>query len=261
LSSRTKAAVDDIFSVNNVSSTGLMIQIVGKIVDNLNASLSNNIDQADDSADTSMEKQKWRDLALLSDSRDAAAGGQLRIPKPGDNGVSFRQAAQMVLGNFNEDYLSQDADLKKQVEDMLGFKLGTISVLDLLQTAIDPSTVSAEKVDKVLTNGLAGEKGSKVSQRLDRAAQRSQSVDQAVANALHKSPGDEVDSDTMAEDRKAVAAAEAHDKLEKVISRQEKVAKNNKAAGETGESWDPRPTNFQDGRLTGYCDGQSAHAG
>jgi hypothetical protein len=87
----------------------------------------------------------------------------------------------------------------------------------------------------VLSDGLAGQKGSKVSQRLERAAKGPRSVDEAVGDALTKSPIDEVDDDTLAEDRQAIANAVAQDKLEKVQSMQERVSKIDKDAAKPGE--------------------------
>jgi hypothetical protein len=227
VSARANAAINDIFSVNYVTPTELLIRMVEKTADFLNDKLSDNADKSGDTAAESTAKEKWRDTALISNARGEAADGKLKIPKVGEDGVTFRDVAQRILDTFNESYLSTDRELKKALESMTGFRLNGMTVTDLLKAAVDPKSESAEKVESVLTNILAGQKGSKVSQRLERTAKGPQSAGEAIADAVDKSPLDTVDSDTIAEDRKAIAAAIAHDKLESIILMQEHAAKAN----------------------------------
>lgn len=222
--SRATEDISALFSVHHVTSTELMIRMVERVAGWLNEELSENVDQPGDELEVQLEKVEWRKDALKLDYRDKAAAGELSIPMPGENGVTFRQAARMILDMFNEDYLSTNRELKKELEDMIGFRLDGITVLDLLQAAVDPESEVAEKVDDVLSNGLAGMAGSKVSQRLERAAQGSQTVDGAITDALHKSPIDEVDEETLAEDREAIENARAHAKLDMVLEMQESAS-------------------------------------
>jgi hypothetical protein len=225
VSARSNAAINDIFSVNYVTPTELLIRMVEKTADFLNGKLSDNADKNSDTSADAKAKSNWRDTALISDVRGDAADGKLKIPKIGEDGVTFRDVAQRILNTFNENYLSTDRELKKALESMTGFRLSGMTVTDLLKAAVDPKSESAEKVENVLTNILAGQKGSKISQRLERTAKGPQSAGEAVADVVDKSPLDTVDADTIAEDRKAIAAAIAHDKLESIILLQDRAAK------------------------------------
>jgi hypothetical protein len=225
VSARSNAAINDIFSVNYVTPTELLIRMIEKTADFLNGKLSDNADKEGDTAAVARAKSDWRDTALITDARGDAADGKLKIPKIGEDGVTFRNVAQRILDTFNENYLSTDRELKKALESLTGFRLNGMTVTDLLKAAVDPKSKSAEKVENVLENILAGQKGSKVSQRLERTAKGPQSAGEAVADVVDKSPLDTVDADTIAEDRKAIGAAIAHDKLESIILLQERATK------------------------------------
>lgn len=166
-----------------------------------------------------------------------AARGELSIPQPDD--ATFRQVARMILNMFNEDFLDTHSELKKELEDMIGFRLNGISVLDLLRAVVEPDSKLAEKIENALADGLAGMEGSKVSQRLERAEQGPQTVEAAIADALNTSPIDEVDPETMAEDQQAIENAKVHAKLEGVLDMQDRAQEGSKTerTGHEDDAW------------------------
>lgn len=141
----------------------------------------------------------------------------------------------MILNMFNEDFLDTHSELKKELEDMIGFRLNGISVLDLLRAVVEPDSKLAEKIE----NALAGMEGSKVSQRLERAEQGPQTVEAAIADALNTSPIDEVDPETMAEDQQAIENAKVHAKLEGVLDMQDRAQEGSKTerTGHEDDAW------------------------
>lgn len=166
-----------------------------------------------------------------------AARGELSIPQPDD--ATFWQVARMILNMFNEDFLDTHSELKKELEDMIGFRLNGISVLDLLRAVVEPDSKLAEKIENALADGLAGMEGSKVSQRLERAEQGPQTVEAAIADALNTSPIDEVDPETMAEDQQAIENAKVHAKLEGVLDMQDRAQEGSKTerTGHEDDAW------------------------
>jgi len=154
--STANEAVSAYFSVHHVTANELIIKMVGHIAGRLNAELAANADHSDDTAEVSAQKEKWRQTALKLPFRDAAANGELTLPKPSDNGITFREVAQIILDMFNHDFLAKHSDLVKELEDMIGFHLGGLTLLDILQAAADPDSSVAERVDKALAKGLAG---------------------------------------------------------------------------------------------------------
>ncbi|MGO4830777.1 hypothetical protein AB4144_00515, partial [Rhizobiaceae sp. 2RAB30] len=134
--------------------------------------------------------------------------------------------------------LSQDRELTKLLEDMIGFRLDSMTVGDLLEAMVDPGGDAARKVKDVMNEGLAGQTGSKVSRRMERAASGPKSVEEAVAEALRPSV-DEVDRETIAEDLQAIGNARAHEKLEQAAKLPEDIAEALEEAS---------PTDRQQGR-------------
>lgn len=163
--SAANEAVSSYFSVHHVTANELIIKMVGHIAGRLNAELSANADQPDDNVDAGRDNAKWRETAVKLPFRDAAAAGELTLPKPGDNGITFRDVAQTILGMFTHDYLAKHSALVKELEDMIGFHLGGLTLLDILQAAADPESSVAERVDKALAKGLAGREEEPYSRR------------------------------------------------------------------------------------------------
>lgn len=214
-------SISKMFSVHHVTPTELMIRMTERIAGRLNSELAANADNGNDAPGEAQNKSDWRERALNSDYRDMAARGELSIPQPDD--ATFRQVARMILNIFNEDFLDTHSELKKELEDMIGFRLNGISVLDLLRAVVEPDSKLGEKVENALANGLAGMEGSKVLQRLERAGQGAQTVEAAIADALNTSPIDEVAPETKAEDQEAIENAKVQAKLEEVLDMQDRA--------------------------------------
>lgn len=227
-----KAPVKDIAAVNeyyfgsHLTPTELMFSMMEKVVGYLNEKLDAGRDGAQPEVDAA---NKWRRTALRDDIK-VGSERDFSIPVPGEEGFSFRRVAQFIKDKFNVGVLSQDHQLVKMLEQLVGFRLDGMSVDDLLQSFIDPGGKEAERVREVLSEGLAGETGSKASQRLEDAAEGAKSVAEAVDAAVNKKQTDEVDEETQAEDIKAIRAAKAREALEKAAELPEKVEKAAKAA-------------------------------
>ncbi|BCH34348.1 hypothetical protein MesoLjLc_62780 [Mesorhizobium sp. L-8-10] len=202
-------AVNDYYFGGHLTVTEAMTKLFEHVVGYLNDKLALGRDGA---AMDAAAGDAWRDKALRDDI-EINGKDDFSLPKPGENGFSFQRVSRMIQSAFNVDFLSQDRELKKLLEDMIGFRLDGMTVADLLEAMVDPGSEAAEKVKDVLNEGLAGQTGSKVSQRMERAASGPQSVEQAVAAALRPSIG-EVDRETVAEDLEAIGNARAHQKLQ-----------------------------------------------
>lgn len=177
--SAANEAVSALFSVHHVTANELIIKMVGHIAGRLNAELSANADHPDDTADLSVQKDKWRQTALKPAFQDQAADGDLTLPKPGTDGITVGEVAKIILHIFNHDYLAKHSELKKELEGMIGFHLGGLSLLDILHAAADPESSAAKRVDEALTRGLAGQEG-------DPGANGSLSVRSALAVAVYE---------------------------------------------------------------------------
>ena len=202
-----------------------MFALVEKAVDYLNGKL--NLGR-DGDAEGVKAGNEWRDKALR-DNINVNSDRDFSIPKPGENGVTFRAVAKMIQETFDTGYLSQDSDLRKLLEDTVGFRLDGMSVADLFEAFVEPEGDAAKRVYEVLSEGLAGQAGSKATQRLEDAASGPRSVEETVGDQ-RKSSIDVVDEETLADELKAIKAAEATEKLEEAAALPEKIEKALKEA-------------------------------
>lgn len=127
----------------------------------------------------------WRDQALQK-TADASAHEVGPIPTPSDPDFSFRRAAQVIKSAFNLDFLARDPELAKLMDDTLGFHPYGMTVADLVEAFIDPSGAANEKVESVISKGLAGQEGSDALERLKEAAQQFQDPVGAIAKAYRE---------------------------------------------------------------------------
>lgn len=212
-------AVNDYYFGGHLTVTEAMTKLVERVVFHLNDKLALGRDGA--AADVATG-DAWRDKALRVEI-EINGKDDFSLPKPGDDGFSFQRVARMIQSAFNVDFLSRDRELTKLLEDMIGFRFDGIDAADLLEAMIDPGGEAARKVEGVLSKGLAGQTGSKVSQRMERAASGPPSVEEAVAEALRPSIG-EVDRETVAEDLQAIGNARAHEQLEQAAKLPDDIA-------------------------------------
>lgn len=217
---RDMQAINDYYFGSHISPNELMIRMVERMVDHLNGKLDIG---SDGDPDAVKAGNAWRDEALAGGT-DIGAEDDFRIPKPGEDGVTFRQVARMIQTRFSADFLSEDRQLMKALEEMTGFRLDGMTAADLLQAFVEPEGETALKVREVLSEGLAGQKGSKASQRLEAAVEGPVSVQQAAAATLRKEAYEETDDETAAEDLQRVADARTQQRLEQVGETQDKVA-------------------------------------
>lgn len=211
-------AINEHYFGTSLTPMEAMFALVEKAVDYLNDKL--NLGR-DGDADGIKAGNEWRDEALR-DNIKVNSDRDFSIPKPGENGVSFRAVAKMIQDTFDTGYLSRDTDLGKLLEDTVGFRLDGMSVADLFEAFVEPEGDAAKRVYDVLSDGLAGQPGGKVTQRLEAAASGPKSVEETVADQ-GKSSIDVVDEETLAEDLEAIKAAEAKEKLEEAAAIPEKV--------------------------------------
>ncbi len=227
-------AVNDYYFGGHLTVTEAMTKLFERVVGYLNDKLALGRDGA---ATDVAAGDAWRDRALRDDI-EINGKDDFSLPRPGEEGFSFQRVARMIQSVFNVDVLSQDRELTKLLEDMIGFRLDGMTVGDLLEAMIDPGGDASRKVKDVLNEGLAGQTGSKVSRRMERAASGPKSVEEAVAEALRPSIG-EVDRESIAEDLQAIGNAKAHEKLEQAAKLPEDIAEALEEAS---------PTDRQQGR-------------
>lgn len=214
-------AINDYYFGSHQTATEVMFSMMERLVGYLNDKLDVGRDGGEAEQDAG---NAWRRTALADDVK-VGSERDFSIPMPGEEGFSFRRVAQMIQDRFNVGVLSQDRQLVKTLEQLVGFKLDGMSVGDLLQAFTDPDGKAAERVRDVIEDGLAGETGSKVSQRLEDAAEGPKSVAEAVDAAVNKKQTDEVDEETQAEDMEAIRNAKAREALEKAAEMPEKAEK------------------------------------
>jgi hypothetical protein len=218
--------INDYYFGSHQTATEVMFSMMERLVGYLNDKLDVGRDgtQAEQDAGNA-----WRRTALADDIK-VGSERDFSIPMPGEEGFSFRRVAQMIQDRFNLGALSQDRQLMKTLEQLVGFRLDGMNVSDLLQSFTDPDGKAAERVRDVIEDGLAGETGSKVSQRLEDAAEGPKSVAEAVDAAVNKKQTDEVDEETQAEDIEAIRDAKARQTLEKAAEVPEKAKRAAEAA-------------------------------
>jgi len=229
---RDMQAINDYYFGSHQSVNELMIRMVERMVDHINGKLELGRD-----GDEEAEKvgNAWRDKAVIG-RIDVSSKEDFSIPKPGENGVTFKQVARLIQARFDTDFLSRDRELLKALEELTGFRIDGMSVSDLLQAFVEPDSDEAQKVRSVLSEGLAGQKGSKASQRLEVAVEGPVSVTQAVESALRKEVYEETDDETKAEDIERVASARTQERLDQVSETQDKVAEAIKSEATGGET-------------------------
>jgi len=212
-------AVNEFYFGLSMTPMEAMFALVERTVDYLNDKLGVGRDGDPKRIDAG---NTWRDEAM---QKPVAVGSaeDFSIPKPGRNGMSFRSVAKLIRETFKSEFLNADQELRKLLEDTVGFRLHGMSVTDLLDAFIEPESDAAKRVHETISEGLAGQAGSKASQRLEAAAEGPRSVEDTVAAQRNKSSIDVVDEETIAWDQKAIKAAEATEKLDEAAAIPEKV--------------------------------------
>ena len=230
-------AINDYYFGSHMTVTEAMTRMVEKTVSYLNDKL----DVGSDGDPAAVEAgNDWRDQVLKKDI-DVGSEDDFRIAIPGKGGESFQQVARMIETTFNLDALSQDRVLMKELEDLVGFRLDGMSIGDLIEAFADPSSSAAAKVREVISEGLAGQTGSKAMQRLERAGEGPKSVEEAVEAAKANKP-EEVDAETIEEDREAIRAAKAHEKLDATLEMNDRLAEAATKAAQAGDKGEAAST-------------------
>ncbi|HWK67625.1 MAG TPA: hypothetical protein VNS34_22075 [Rhizobiaceae bacterium] len=224
-------SVNELYFGSQLTLTEAMARLMEHVVGYVNDKLALG---RDGSQEGKQAGNAWRGEALR-DYVEVGSEADFSLPKPGKNGITFQQVARMMLDMFDTESLSRDRALMKDLEQMIGFRLDGMSVTDLLRAFADPASEAADKVRNVLSEGLAGQAGSKVSQRLERAAAGPKSVEETLAGT-RKSPIDEVDEETVKEDLEAVKAARTLEKIEKAAELPDKVREALEEMTEAGQS-------------------------
>lgn len=217
---RDMKAVNELYFGSHLTVTEAMARLMDHFVGYLNDKLELGRDGSEEGKSTGNE---WRRTALR-DYVEVGSRGDFSLPEPGKKGVTYQQVARIIQEKFNVGTLSRDRTLMKELEQAMGFRLDGMNVTDLLTAFIDPKSDAADKVRGVLSDGLAGQTGSKVRQRLERAAEGPKSVEETVADT-RKSPVDEVDEETAQEDMEAVKAAKTLEKIEAAADLPKEVRK------------------------------------
>ncbi len=144
-------AINEYYFGLSITPMEAMFALVEKTVDYLNDKLSEGRDGDPKRIEAG---NKWRDEAL---QKPVAVGSaeDYSIPKPGENGVSFRSVAKLIRDSFKSEYLNADQDLRKLLEDTVGFRLHGMSVTDLLDAFIEPESDAAKRVYETISEGLS----------------------------------------------------------------------------------------------------------
>jgi len=228
-------AINDYYFGSHLTVTEVMMKLVDRVVGYLNDKLEVG---RDGTAEDVKAGNDWRD-EVLKKNIDVGSEEDFTIPKPGENGVTFRQVARMIESAFDLDALSQDRELVKMLEDMIGFRLNGVTVADLIESFTDPNGRAAGEVREAISEGLAGQTGSKAMQSLEKAAKGRQTVEQAVAEAKDTSM-EEVDEETVKADLEAIRAAKTQAKVEDAAEIADKIAALTE--DEPGQPADETPT-------------------
>lgn len=217
-STETSEASEDFYFGTQMTVTKLMFLMMEKITGYLNGKLEVGRDGEEKSVEAG---NQWRKQALVEDI-PVNSEKDFTIPKPGENGVTFREVAGTIKQKFNMDFLAGDRDLLQMLEKFIGFRLYGTNAADIIEAFTDPDSPAAERVRKVLEDGLAGQEGSKVSQRLERAAEGPRSVSDILTEK--RSAADVVDEETIEEDREALETARMQERLQSIREMQDKLA-------------------------------------
>jgi hypothetical protein len=215
---RTAEASEDFYFGTQMTVTKLMYFMMDKIVGYLN----NKLDVGRDGDPENIRAgEAWRDKALLDDT-PINSGKDFTIPEPGKGGVSFGDVARTIKAKFNMGHLAIDEDLTRMLEKLIGFSLDGVSPADIIEAFADPDSKNARKVREAIEEGLAGQEGSKVAQRLERVAEGPKTVSEIMSEK--GSPADVVDEETLEEDREALRVARMHEKLTDIRDTQDAIA-------------------------------------
>lgn len=217
-SQKTTETNEDFYFGTHMTVTKLMYFVMDKIVDYLNDKLGMGREGDPENVKAG---EAWRDKALLENT-PINSDKDFSIPEPGKDGVSFSDVAKTIKSKFNMGYLALDRDLVNMLEDLIGFRLGGVTAADIVEAFVDPESKAAQKVRDAMEEGLAGTEGSKVSQRLERAAESPKTVSELMSE--EKSPADVIDEETLEEDRDALQAARTHEKLSEVRDMQDAIS-------------------------------------
>jgi len=215
---KTAEASEEFYFGTQMTISKLMYFIVDAMVGYLNEKLGVGRDGDPKSVGAG---QAWRDEALL-ETTPINSDKDFSIPEPGRDGVSFSDVARSIMSKFKMGYLKLDTNLINLLEELIGFRLDGVSPADIVQAIVDPDSKDAQRVREALEEGLAGQEGSKVSQRLERIAEGPKSVSEILSEK--KSPADVVDEETLEEEREALKVARAHEKLTEIRDTQEAIA-------------------------------------
>lgn len=216
---RDMQAINDYYFGSHLSVTEVMMRMMERAVGHLNDKLKMG---RDGSAEGVASGEAWRERALQKPAK-IGSEDDFVIPRPGEGGTTFRDVAHMIQSRFNGDFLAHDKDLRRVLEDMVGFRLDGMSVSDLLQAFTEPGSDAERKVRDAISEGLAGQAGNKVTERMEDAALGPRSIDETLAS-LKGDGTEEVDEETLAEDLQKIEDAKVLDKLEKTSKTQEAVA-------------------------------------
>lgn len=126
---------------------------------------------------------------------------------------SMQATATKMLMTMNLDVLAKDRTITRYLEQMIGFDLKGMTAKDILQAFADPTGAENDKLDRIISDALAGEEGSKVRQRLDDAVKGLRSVAETRYDIEDIKPYDEVDDETKEEDKNDLELAKAFDTL------------------------------------------------
>lgn len=211
-------AINEFYFGTSITASEAMFAIFEKLVGYLNSKLEVGRDGDEKSIAVG---NKWRDQALLGHI-EVGSEKDFSIPKPGEGGTTFRSVASMLRSMFNTGFLDTDRKLKTLLEETLGFSLNGISISDLIDAFVDPDSDAAKRISNAIADGVAGQAGSKVQQRLQDAAEGPKSVEE-LSSGQGKSSIEYVDEETVAEDQQALAMAKVRDKLEKAAELPERV--------------------------------------
>lgn len=214
-------ALNHIYFGDHVSVTEAKIKLQTYVnrylVSALDAQVKHEVQGGKGAADTGV-------TAKLVAQMDAGERASLRSALPGDlsDMDSAIASATRISLSFNLDRLSADRDMMKYLERMMGMDLSGLSIADIIKSFIEPTGKSAKKVNAVLSEGLAGQAGSKAMQRLEDAAARPKTVAEAKQDAVQKEGFEEVDSESKSEDKDDIDIARVMETLGRVASSQDK---------------------------------------
>ncbi|MCY0150229.1 hypothetical protein OEG84_21605 [Hoeflea sp. G2-23] len=215
-SPQTTEKLNDYYFGDHMSVTEVQVKLFGYLATYLNKQISAQDDAAaaGEAPDTTTELS--RHLASMDQGKRESLGAALGGFN--NTGDSARGLALKISLNFNLDELSRSKKLENYLEQMIGFDLKGMTVADLVKSFLDPEGSKNQKVRDVISEALAGQHGSKVSQRLEDAIKGLRSVAETKQDIADKKPYDEIDAETKAEDEADIDTAKAFETLTKVSS-------------------------------------------